>query len=73
MTQLAIVILGGLAIYLLASKRARVRRWGYVSGLASEPFWIHASVTTEQWGVVLLAVWWGWFYFRGAVNNWHAG
>jgi hypothetical protein len=68
--QAAIVILGGIAIYLLASKRGRVRRWGYVAGLASEPFWIWSAYFADQWGVIALALWWSGFYAVGAVNNW---
>lgn len=69
--QAGILILGGFAVALLAHKEASVRKWGYVTGLASEPFWIYAAVTTDQWGVVLIALWWAWWYYKGALNNWN--
>ena len=68
--QFIIAVLGALAIFLLASKSGRTRRWGYVAGLASEPFWFYASLTTSQWGVLALAFWWSYFYTVGAINNW---
>lgn len=68
--QIAIVLLGGAAIYFLASPDALVRRWGYLSGLLSEPFWIYAAITDKQWGVLMMALWWGGFYFVGLINNW---
>lgn len=68
--QAMIVLLGGATIALLASKLGRVRRWGYVVGLASEPFWIYAALVAGQWGILLVALWWAWFYYVGAVNNW---
>jgi len=69
--QAAIVILGGAAVVLLANKSGEVRRWGYLSGLLSEPFWVYSAVVADQWGVVILALWWGWWYWRGLVNNWN--
>ena len=68
--QIALVILGAGAIFLLAQKRGRVRRWGYIVGLLSEPFWVYSSLTAHQWGVVALTAWWAGFYAIGAVNNW---
>lgn len=68
--QAMLVLLGAGAIYLLSEKRGRVRRWGYIVGAASEPFWLYAAWTTQQWGVLLLVFWWSWFYIRGAINNW---
>ena len=72
LVQVAIVILGALAISLLASAKGQVRRWGYVAGLVSEPFWIWSAYFADQFGVIALAVWWGYHYYRGAVNNWRA-
>ena len=72
LVQAAILILSGVTAWLLASKHARVRRWGYVVGIVGEPFWLYASWVTNQWGVVLLALWWTAQYIRGAINNWGA-
>ena len=69
--QAMIVVLGGAAIALLSSANVHVRWWGFVCGLVSEPFWIYAALTADpaQWGVFLLALWWSYFYWRGARNS----
>ena len=68
--QTAILILSCVAIWLLAKKRDSVSRWGYVVGLASEPFWLYASYKAEQWGVFLVCLWWAWCYLKGIWNHW---
>jgi hypothetical protein len=49
---------------------ARKNRWGFVVGLASQPFWFITTYLHEQWGVMGITVlycfiWaygiWGWF------------
>jgi len=65
--QIGITIFGVSAIILVARKN----KWGFVLGLASEPFWIITAYLNKQWGVLLLsAIYvfsWGygvyrWFY-----------
>ena len=70
--QAVIAILGGAAIALLSSKNVRVRWWGFMCGLVSEPFWIYAALAADpvQWGIFLLALWWAFFYYRGVRNSW---
>ena len=50
--QIGITILGVSAIILVAKKN----KWGFVLGLASQPFWIITSYINKQWGVLLLSV-----------------
>ena len=70
--QIAIAVLSCFAIWLLAKKRRSVQRWGYVTGLASEPFWIYASFTADQWGILLVSLWWTVCYLVGIWNHWGA-
>ncbi len=65
--QIGITVFGVSAIILVARKN----KWGFVLGLASEPFWIITSYLNKQWGVLILSVIyvfsWGygtynWFY-----------
>lgn len=64
MNQLAIFIFGGLAVFLLA-RSDKWQKWGYLSGLISEPFWIYAAWQADQWAVILLALWWAVWYAVG--------
>lgn len=50
--QIGITIFGVAAIILVAKKN----KWGFVLGLASQPFWIITSYLNRQWGVLLLSV-----------------
>ena len=45
-SQVAIVFLGAGAIILVAKKN----KWGFVLGLASQPFWYITAFINEQWG-----------------------
>ena len=44
--QIAIALLGGAAIWLVGRKE-RWRRYGYLCGLVSQPFWLYASFKEE--------------------------
>lgn len=50
-SQVAITILGVFSIVLIAKKN----KWGFVFGLASQPFWFYTSYINEQWGIFLLS------------------
>ncbi len=50
-SQVAIVFLGAGAIILVAKKN----KWGFVLGLASQPFWYITAFINEQWGVFLVS------------------
>jgi len=69
MCQWAIFILGGLAIWLLSTK-GKWRRWGFVVGVVSEPFWLYSAVKSDQWGVVILCVIYTCAYLNGVRNHW---
>lgn len=68
LNQSAIFIFGALGIALLGLPDGhRWRRWGYVSGLAGQPFWFAEAWASQQWGIfalccVYLAAWLLGFY-----------
>ena len=51
-SQIAITILGAAAIILVAKKN----KWGFVLGLASQPFWFITSLINQQWGVFIVSI-----------------
>lgn len=51
-SQFAIPILGGVAVVLVAKKN----KWGFVAGLASQPFWFVTSIVNKQWGVLIVSI-----------------
>lgn len=50
--QIFILILGSLAIFLIAIKN----KWGFVVGLLSQPFWVYSAYKNEQWGIFILSI-----------------
>lgn len=38
-------------LLLIAQKTKQPRRWGFVIGILSEPFWIATAYKNEQWGI----------------------
>lgn len=53
--QLAIAGLSIAAIYLVAGTH-EYARWGFVVGLASQPFWIAATWRARQWGMLTVSL-----------------
>ncbi len=66
--QALIVILSMLSGCLLSCK-GRWQIWGYVVGLISEPFWMYSAWKNQQWGIVLLVLWYTFWYARGIINH----
>ena len=50
--QIGVAIFGIIAIILVARKN----KWGFVFGLASQPFWLLTSYLNKQWGIFLLSI-----------------
>ena len=71
MIQAAILILSAAAMWLV-SGRSRHARLGWALGLASQPFWLYATFVADQWGMLLLAVFYTGAWARGLVNHWGA-
>jgi len=60
-----ILLTGGGAIY-FAARTDDLQKWGFALGLASEPGWFYAAWESQQWGVFLTALWWAWWWGKGA-------
>jgi len=50
--QLGVGLLGIIAIILVSKKN----RWGFVFGLASQPFWFATALVNHQWGTFFLSI-----------------
>ena len=73
-SQFAIPILGTSSIILIAKKN----KWGFVLGLAAQPFWFITSFINQQWGVFIVGFiytlsWifgvYEWFFKNSKVNQ----
>lgn len=50
-SQIAILVLGVASIVLVAKKN----KWGFVLGLAVQPFWFITSFLNKQWGIFIVS------------------
>jgi len=65
--QILILIFSCLSIFLFGSKGRF--RYGFILGLAGQPFWIYETLKAEQWGMFLVSLWFTANHLRGIRNN----
>lgn len=70
LTQIAIFIFGVSAILLVGYKDDEIRKWGFVLGLIGQPFWIYSSYQSEQWGILLMTLFYTFSWSRGIYTHW---
>jgi hypothetical protein len=68
--QLGIALTGVTAVFLSQSKHESRRRYACIFGLAGQPFWFVASISTQQWGVFLLALIYTFAWAAGMWTHW---
>ena len=52
LANVGIVIFGTAAIWLIGRPES-LRRWGYICGALTQPFWIYLAIKYQMWGVLL--------------------
>ena len=67
--QIGIVVFGCAAIWFIGRREAW-RRWGFILGLCSQPFWFWTAYEHRQWGVGVLAVFYTYAWAQGVWNYW---
>jgi hypothetical protein len=50
--QLAIVVFGIMSAGMVATKN----KWWVVTGLLGQPFWFYTTISSEQWGMFTLSI-----------------
>lgn len=68
--QLGIALFGVSAIWLSQAPRPQQQRWACVLGLAGQPFWFWATISAEQWGMVVLCLFYTVAWARGVRRWW---
>lgn len=69
LAQLGILILGCSAVWLIG-RPEYWRRWGYILGLCSQPFWIYSSIRGGEWGVLILSFLYTYSWAQGVWFHW---
>jgi len=67
--QTWIIVFGVTSIWFLG-RTEDWKRWGYILGLLSEPAWIYTAIKNEQWGILILAIFFIYGWLQGIFNYW---
>lgn len=67
--QIAIPIFSGLGVFFV-SRNDDTKRFGYIFGLCSQPFWIYTLYTHRQWGLFGLSIFFTIQWIKGIRNYW---
>ena len=67
--QIWIIICGCASIWFIGRVESW-KKWGYLIGLCSEPAWVYTTVKHEQWGILLLTIWYAYAWWQGIYNYW---
>lgn len=70
MEQIAIALTGAVAIWLTQQGNDTLKKYACLFGLAGQPFWFYSAYTTEQWGILVLTVFYTYSWYLGLKNSW---
>ena len=68
--QVGISIFGATAIWLVGRRDEKVRRFGYLCGICSQPFWFTTCLRHKHWGIFILSFFYAYSWLAGAWNHW---
>lgn len=62
--QFLIVVSGMLSVYLISKNDENTWK-GFMIGALVQPLWLYSCVQADQWGMMLLSLWYFWFNLKG--------
>lgn len=66
-----IVFSSCITIWLLANPGdIEVARWGFLTGLVGQPFWIVSTIRKRQWGIFLVTLFYTGVFVKGLLQYW---
>ena len=63
-----LIVLTGVPASWLIGRLERWKKWGYIIGMAGQPAWFYVTINGEQWGLLLLALWYTYAWAQGVYN-----
>jgi len=69
-SQIGIMIFGLSAVWLVTYKKENTRRWGYLCGLLSQPFWFITVIYHRQWVILISCMVYTLLWAKGFYNHW---
>jgi hypothetical protein len=67
-SQIMIFVLGAPALWLLG-RPEKWSKYGFICGLAAQPFWYYTIITDHQWGILALNVIYTYNWCQGIYFN----
>ena len=68
--QIGLFVLGVTAIFLVSlSHTSPYQKYGYIVGLASQPFWLRSSFKARTWGIFWLSIIYTGVWLNGIRNH----
>lgn len=67
--QFFILIFSAISI-LLVCRTDKYKKYGYIFGLISQPFWFYSSYINHQYGMLILTVVYTYSWIVGIYNYW---
>ncbi len=68
--QILIAFTGVTAIFLTQQSNDKLKKYACIFGLAGQPFWFYSAYTAEQWGILVLCIFYTYSWLLGVYNNW---
>lgn len=68
--QAGVFLLTAASVLLSQQSNEELKRYACIAGLLVQPLWVHVALTTNQWGVLWLAVLTTMMWSLGFYNYW---
>lgn len=68
--QILLFLFSASAIWLLSSDQPWSDRWGFLVGLAGQPFWIAETYAAEQYAMLTLSLFYTLAWAKGVRKHW---
>ena len=70
LTQIGIALTGMIAIWLTQQPREKWKKYACLFGISGQPFWFYSAFTTEQWGILVLSIFYTYAWWIGIRHHW---
>ena len=70
MEQILIAFTGVIAMFLTQQSNEGVKKFACLFGIAGQPFWFYSAYTNEQWGILMLCMFYSYSWCLGVYYNW---
>lgn len=68
--QIGIFLYGMPALFLVGFEKHNIRRWAYILGCLSQPFWFITTISHSQWGILILCFFYSGSWANGTYRHW---